>query len=92
MGIKELKNHLSAYLREVKLGTRIFLTDRNEVVAELRKPDFGSLHPAPSSLLEQWVREGKVIPASGEKPHLPPSPVRLPDGTAQKLLDEVRGD
>ena len=29
VGIKDLKNNLSAYLRDVKRGTRILVSDRN---------------------------------------------------------------
>jgi antitoxin (DNA-binding transcriptional repressor) of toxin-antitoxin stability system len=38
VGVKELKNNLSAYLREVRRGTRILVSDRNTVVAELHEP------------------------------------------------------
>ena len=44
VGIRELKNRLSEYLRQVRNGEEILVTDRGEVVAELRKP--GSGHPA----------------------------------------------
>jgi antitoxin (DNA-binding transcriptional repressor) of toxin-antitoxin stability system len=92
VGIKELKNKFSAYIREVRSGVRILLTDRNEVVAELRKPDLSALPGTKSALLETWIREGKVIPGSGERPYLPPSPIRSPKGTVQRLLDQERGD
>lgn len=38
VGIRDLKNHLSAYLRLVRRGERILVTDRGEVVAEIRHP------------------------------------------------------
>jgi len=41
VGVKELKNRLSAYLREVRGGTVILVTDRENVVAELREPTMG---------------------------------------------------
>ncbi len=33
VGVKELKNNLSRYLRKVKLGERIIITDRKKEVA-----------------------------------------------------------
>jgi prevent-host-death family protein len=36
VGVKELKNKLSAYLREVRSGDRILVTDHATVIAELR--------------------------------------------------------
>jgi antitoxin (DNA-binding transcriptional repressor) of toxin-antitoxin stability system len=38
VGIKELKNNLSAYLREVRMGARILVSDRNVIIAELHEP------------------------------------------------------
>jgi antitoxin (DNA-binding transcriptional repressor) of toxin-antitoxin stability system len=37
-GIKQVKNRLSYYLRRVRAGERVEVTDRGEVVAELRAP------------------------------------------------------
>lgn len=36
VGIRELRNRLSAYLREVRRGRRVLVTDRGRVFAELR--------------------------------------------------------
>ncbi len=94
VGIRELKNNLSAYLREVKRGTRLLVTDRNEVVAELREPLTKELPVESNPLLAQWIREGKIIP-----PVLPKTPLKFPltglkfpEGTALKILDEDRKD
>jgi prevent-host-death family protein len=38
VGIRELKNRLSRYIREVRSGQIVAVTDRGEVVAELRPP------------------------------------------------------
>jgi antitoxin (DNA-binding transcriptional repressor) of toxin-antitoxin stability system len=34
VGVKKLKNNVSAYLRQVKRGVRVLVTDRDEVIAE----------------------------------------------------------
>jgi antitoxin (DNA-binding transcriptional repressor) of toxin-antitoxin stability system len=91
VGVKHLKNNLSAYLRQVKRGVRILVTDRDEVVAELGEPrsdEFGDLPP----LFAEWIRRGELRPRRRAKRPLPPSPVRLPAGTAQRLLDLDRGE
>lgn len=93
VGVKELKNNLSAYLREVRRGVRILVSDRNVVIAELREPGAAydadaSLHP----LLEEWVRRGLVTLPTRPKGKMPPSPLELPTGTALRVLDEDRGD
>jgi len=38
VGIRDLKNHLSEYLRQVRLGDSVLVTDRGEVVAEFSPP------------------------------------------------------
>lgn len=38
VGIRELKNKLSKYLKLVKDGEVIIVTDRNEIVAEIKQP------------------------------------------------------
>ncbi len=91
VGIKDLKNNLSAYLREVRRGTRILVADRADVVAELHEP--GAAYAAPpgaSPLLDVWARGGLVSLPSRPKEPLPDSPVRLPEGVARRLLEDDR--
>ncbi|HCU25883.1 MAG TPA: hypothetical protein DF383_12770 [Deltaproteobacteria bacterium] len=93
VGIKDLKNNLSAYLREVKQGARLLITERNSVVAEIREPlAKDSLSPA-EELREQWIRERKLTPRRSTKKikKYPRSPLRQAEGTAQALLQEDRG-
>lgn len=91
VGIKNLKDNLSSYLREVRRGSRILITDRDQVVAELREPLEAG--PAPlATLREQWIREGKLRPALRPKTPMPRSPIRSPAGTAERLVDEDRGE
>jgi hypothetical protein len=59
VGIRELKNNFSAYLREVRNGTTVLISDSNDVVAELQKPyscmnKAGGMNP----LLLSWAQEG----------------------------------
>jgi antitoxin (DNA-binding transcriptional repressor) of toxin-antitoxin stability system len=91
VGIKNLKNNLSAYIRRARKGVRVLVTDRDEVVAELSKPrsDIAEgLHP----LLAEWIAAGQLKPATTRKRKLPVSPVRLPAGTAKRILDADRDE
>jgi prevent-host-death family protein len=93
VGIKELKNNLSAYLKEVKRGVRILVTDRDQVVAELREPLVS--HPAEDKnpVYSRWVREGILRPSL--EPNKGPYPrlgFKLPDLDVQKELDEMRSE
>ena len=93
VGIKDLKNNLSAWLREVRRGTRILVSDRASVVAELHEP--GATYetdPTRSPVLDEWIRAGIVTMPRAKKRPLPVSPVSLPEGTAARLLDEERGE
>jgi antitoxin (DNA-binding transcriptional repressor) of toxin-antitoxin stability system len=89
VGIKNLKNNLSAYIRRARKGVRVLVTDRDEVVAELGKPRSDitqGLHP----LLAEWIAAGQLRPATTRKRKLPVSPVRLPAGTVKRILDSDR--
>ena len=85
VGIAELRQNLSVYLRRVANGERLLVTDRNRPVAELGPP------PSGGSALDRLIAEGRVArPASRG---LPP-PLRM-DGDAHALsraLDEIRGE
>jgi hypothetical protein len=91
VGIKDLKNNLSAHLRDVRRGTRILVSDRNAVVAELHEPTVTySLPESVDPILAEWIQSGIVRPPKRKKTPLPTSPVRLPEGTASRLIDEDR--
>ena len=91
VGVKELKNKLSAYLRDVRGGTRVLVADRDTIIAALQEP--GDLSAASiDPTLAGWIEQGVVSLPSAAKAPLPESPVRLPGGTAAKLLDDVRSD
>lgn len=91
VGVKALKNNLSAYLRHVKRGVRVLVTDRDVVVAEIGQPQRG-VTPTTHPLLAEWIAAGELRPATTRKKKLPASPVKLPEGTARKLLDADRDE
>lgn len=93
VGVKTLKNQLSAYLRDVKNGVHVLVTDRDLVIAELRQPSLGSIAAGRiNPVLADWVTEGKArLPLTAKSP-LPKIPdFSIPAGTAKRLIDEDRG-
>lgn len=93
VGVKELKNKLSAYLREVRAGVRILVSDRDTVVAELHEPHLDRpTEMSGNPPLSDWVKARTVRLPSAEKEELQLSPVHMKDGTSLRLLDEGRGE
>jgi prevent-host-death family protein len=95
VGIKELKARLSEYVRQVKAGDTVLVTERDEVVAELRPV---RRRRAPAETLEEVL---DTLAEAGEltRAGLPKGAwtwkvrgLGLPAGTARRILDEVRGD
>ena len=98
VGIKALKDNLSKYIRMVREGETILVTDRDEVVAEIHRP----VRPVPAKIdameafLNEEERRGSLIRAKpGRKTSLskirelprPRVPIDL-----QKLLSEIKAD
>lgn len=85
VGVAELRQNLSVYLRRVSNGERLVVTDRNRPVAELG-PVSGT---GPD--LDRLIAEGRVSRPlrSGL-----PEPLELMGDPAalSRALDEVRGD
>lgn len=93
VGIRELKNRLSEYLRLVRAGERVLVTDRGEVIAELGPPGEGAGQPDLPRKLREMIRKGLATRAAPRKDHKVAFFPRLaPDGTAERLIDEERGE
>lgn len=94
VGVRELKANLSRYLREVRGGEVVLVTDRGTVVAELRAPGVASPETPYESGLRRLAAGGALlIGERRRRPNVyPPSPLRAPDGTARRLIDEDRGE
>ena len=90
VGVRELKNRLSEYLRLVRSGEEILVTDRGEVIAELRQPSPRVTLPYPA--LMDAIRQGRARIGTGNHAGLyPETGLSLPAGTSARLLDEERG-
>ena len=90
VGVKKLKDQLSAYLREVKNGGVVLVTDRGDVIAEIRSPSLYRYAPENHSLEQDLIERGVLIPPLSSKKECPRSPVTLKPGTASRILNEDR--
>lgn len=92
VGLRELKNRLSEYIREVRSGEAVLVTDRGEVVAELIPPGKGADQLGVPPGLVALARRGQLTLGAANEPSLYPklSPL-LGRHRAIELLDEERG-
>ncbi len=91
IGIRELKNKLSHYVRLVEAGESVLVTDRGSVVAELRPPGPTTQPPVPSEGLAELVRRGRATAGAPHDPSLYSGrPPVLQPGAARELLDAER--
>ena len=86
VGIRELKNRLSQYLKRVKTGERVVVTDRGQAVAVISSP---SVTPADRQI-EAMLREG-IARWEGGKPQgaLRPARIKGPS-VAQAVIEDRR--
>lgn len=93
VGIRELKNRLSEYLREVRRGESVLVTDRGEVVAEISPPSNDATEPGVPVALLALAKRGLVTlgsPGDNSLYKAMPRSRRGRRGAAQ-LLDDERG-
>ena len=91
VGVRDLRNRLREYLRRVRSGEEVLVTDRGQVVAELRQPSPRASLPYPA--LIEAVRHGRARLGMPNRSDLyQPLGAVTPAGMAAKLLDEERGE
>jgi prevent-host-death family protein len=93
VGVRELKNRLSEYIRQVRSGESVLVTDRGEVVAELTPPGQGTAEGNVAPGLRALAKRGlATLAATGEASVYPSLPrKRKRKLTAAQLLDQERG-
>lgn len=84
-GVRDVKNHLSEYLRRVRRGERIVITDRGRPIATLAGLAEGESDEAGWRLVRQGLGEW-----SGGKPRGLSDPPRIPGRRAQEVVIEDR--
>jgi len=95
VGIRDLKNNLSHYLRRVQAGELVVVTDRGRPVAELCQPQRADLDEPHMRKYRQMVEAGEIRLGSGGNPFGKLSAagiVRLPPGTVDAWLEDSRKD
>ncbi|MCL4377308.1 MAG: type II toxin-antitoxin system prevent-host-death family antitoxin [Actinobacteria bacterium] len=80
VGIRELKNKLSRYLKKVKEGEVLIITDRNRDMALIQPLDFSSYKE-----IHELIKEGSAAWNSG-KPVNISTPVQVKTG---KSISEI---
>lgn len=84
-GIKDLKNRLSYYLREVKKGEKILVTERKKVIATIVPVE----RAEEDSRILSLVEEGFAV-WTGGKPSGSRRPVKIKGKTVSEIVLEGR--
>lgn len=89
MGVRQLKNHLTRYLRVVGEGQTVVVNNRNRPVAVLKRPD---RHTALTreERLAALVAEGKILPAARPGGFKAFKPVAVKGRLASRVIFEDR--
>jgi prevent-host-death family protein len=88
VGIRELRQNLSVYLKRVREDGRAYeVTERGEPVARLTP-----LEGRPMSLIEQMIADGRITPATSRWEDLPPPLPPLKGKPLSKILEEMRDE
>ena len=91
VGLRELKNNLSKYVRAVEeTGLVIRIADRGRVIAEISPP--AATPPDMDPEIAELVRQGRMTPATKKNFDYPLLPKALKRGSARRLLDWTRGE
>lgn len=84
VGVRELRQNLSRFLRRVTAGERFEVTEHNLPVAILAPL------PGRNSALERLIAEGRVMPARLDLTELGPPPERSQEMSISEALADQR--
>jgi antitoxin (DNA-binding transcriptional repressor) of toxin-antitoxin stability system len=92
-GVREVKDRLSEFLRLVRAGEQVLITDRGEVVAMLGPPG-AAFDQGDYPLLEVMIRQGRATRAAPNRADLyaPTNAPGISREDLMRLLDEERAD
>ena len=95
VGVKNLKSRLSEYLRFVKAGETVLVTEHDEVIAELRPAHRqGVSHGSCEEVLNDLADDGRVTLRASEPSHWegPRSGLSVESKSIDTVLDELRDE
>jgi prevent-host-death family protein len=89
IGVRELRQNASVYLRRVAAGESITVTDRGKPVAVLNPPPNDAM-----SVRERMIASGELIPAEDpdRRAWLEPPLPAVPGPTLSEILQEMRDE
>lgn len=92
VGLRELKDHLAEYVRDVRAGEAVLVTDRGTVVAELIPPGhFAADAGTPAALVALAIAGQSTLGMANVPEAYPKLPRLLKRGRVSQLLQEERG-
>lgn len=70
VGVKKLRDKLSFYLKSIRNGETILVTDHGEVIAEIKQPSLLEVagHSRIQLFLQRLIESGGLIPAQRSAP------------------------
>jgi prevent-host-death family protein len=86
VGVRELRQNLSVYLRRVQAGESLEVTEHGHPVARLEPMGEPRL-----STLQRLLLDGRARPPRRDHRSLPP-PLRLPGRSLSEILREMRDE
>ena len=88
VGIRELRQNLSVYVRRVREEGRAYeVTERGEPVARLTP-----LEDRPMSTIERMIADGRITPATRRWEDIPPPLPPLEGKPLSQILQEMRDE
>ncbi len=89
VGLRELKNRLSEYVRIAARGERVLITNHDRVVAELVPPEAGrALHVADAVLVDLFKQGILSPPLNRSESVSEPTPVMPPAALLEDLAQD----
>jgi prevent-host-death family protein len=86
VGVRELRQNLSVYLRRVKAGETLEVTERGQTVARLTPQPPETLSP-----LQRLIAEGRATAPTRSHKNLPP-PIKIDGVSVSEILQQMRDE
>jgi len=86
VGVRELRQNLSVYLRRVKQGETLEVTEHGQTVARLTPQPAETLSP-----LQRLIAEGRATAPTRSHKNLPP-PMKIEGVSVSEILQQMRDE